>query len=165
METYELTQKILSFGPSYQVRANGSDQVLWTIKGKLLTATPKLTMVEGTDDGDVAFMKGNFVKTKFDISVAGQGLGALQFPLIALKKSFTLALGDKQFKADGGFLAGTFKCTNAQGEIVLQIAKQLSLKDKFQVSHEPSQIPREVALMAAVAIDQKFFEDHYASVD
>ena len=158
METYEVTQKILSFGPTYQVRRPGSDEVLVTVKGKLLSMTPQLNMVEGTEGREVASMKANFLKTKFVITGPNkEEVGTLAFPLVALKKSFVLTLGRREFKADGGILAGKFTANGASGP-VLEIAKELSLKDKFRVN-VAEEIPREVALLAAVAIDQKFFEE------
>jgi uncharacterized protein YxjI len=159
METYQVTQKILSFGPTYQVRKPASSDVQATVKGKLLTATPKLSMVEGTEGSEIASMKANFLKTKFQIfGPDKKEVGSLAFPLIALKKSFVLTLGDKEYKAEGGILGGRFKCTDAEGHVILEIAKELALKDKFDVSVS-NEIPAEVALLAAVAIDQKFFEE------
>jgi uncharacterized protein YxjI len=159
METYEVTQKLLSFGPQYEVRADHQPDVIMTIKGKLLSATPKLTMVQGTEGAEVAAMNGNFLKTKFECYDANkQLLGVLAFPMFAFKKGFTLTVGDKEFKADGGFLGGEFKCVDAHGQTVMVIAKQLSLKDKFAVQSTGA-LPRDVALLAAVAIDQRFFQE------
>jgi uncharacterized protein YxjI len=159
METYQVTQKVLSLGPTYQVRTPPSDEVKATVKGKLLTAAPKLSMVEGNEGNEIASMKANFLKTKFQIFGADKTeVGTLAFPLIALKKSFVLTLGEHEYKAEGGILGGHFKCTDARGEVILEIAKELALKDKFSVSVSRD-IPREVALLAAVAIDQKFFEE------
>jgi len=159
MQTFEITQKVLSFGPTYQVRAQTSEDVLMTIKGKLLSASPKLTMVEGGEGAEMASMTGNFVKTKFTMHDTQQReIGLLSFPLMSLKKSFSLKVGDHEYKAEGGFFGGTFKCTDPAGQTVLEISKQASLRDKFAVTvNDP--IPAEVALMAAVAIDQRFFED------
>jgi hypothetical protein len=39
------------------------------------------------------------------------------------------------------------------------IAKQLALRDKFAVTTS-GVLPRDVALLTAVAIDQKFFQDN-----
>ena len=163
MESYELTQKILSWGPSYEVKNPllPGDDVLVTIKGKLLSASPKLTMVEGTDGAPAASMKGNFMKTKFECFDAGEKpIGTLSFPMLAFKKGFTLAANGQEYKADGGFLGGEFKCTDAGGNVVMTIAKQLSLRDKFAITTTGA-LPRELALLAAVAIDQRFFQETY----
>jgi uncharacterized protein YxjI len=157
METYEVVQKILSFGPQYEVRAADSPEVLMTIQGKVLSMTPKLTMRDG--EREVATMQGNFMKTKFEcFDAEKQPLGTLAFPLIALKKGFTLTVGDATIQADGGFLGGEFECKDANGHTVMKITKQLSLRDKFAVQTSGA-VPRDVALLAAVAIDQKFFQD------
>ena len=163
METFELTQKLLSFGPQYEVRdpMRGTGDVVLTIKGKVLSATPQLTMVQGQDGPPAASMKGNFMKTKFECFDAHQEpLGTLAFPMIALKKGFTIRAGGQEFKADGGFLGGEFKCTDQSGNVVMTIAKQLSLRDKFAIKTSGA-LPRELALLAAVAIDQRFFQDTY----
>ena len=157
MQSFEITQKVLAIGPTYQVRAPASNDVLMTVRGKVLTATPKLMMVRGAEGSTVAQMNGNFFKTRFQIFGSDQKeIGSLEFPLIQLKKSFTLKVGAAEYKADGGLLGRGFKVTDAQGETVLEIQKQLALKDKFSVLAN-DQIPPEVALLAAVAVDQKFF--------
>ena len=157
METYEVVQKILSLGPQYEVRASDRPEVLMTIQGKVLSTSPKLTMKEG--EREIATMQGNFMKTKFECFDADkQPLGTLAFPLIALKRGFTLTVGDAKLEADGGFLGGEIECTNDKGETVIKITKQLALRDKFAVQTTGA-VPRDVALLAAVAIDQKFFQD------
>jgi len=159
MQSYEITQKMLSIGPSYQVRSPLADDVLMTVKGKVLTATPKLTMVQGAEGNTVASMNGNFFKTRFQIFGSDkQELGSLEFPMIQLKKTFTIKVGEKQYRADGGLLGRGFKVTGPEGETVLEIQKELALRDKFSVVAGDA-IPAEVALLAAIAIDQKYFEE------
>ena len=160
METFELTRKLLSFGPQYDVRTAAAPDVVSTIKGKVLSATPELAMHDGTAEGpQSASMKGNFMKTKFEcFDKDAKPLGTLSFPMLALKKSFTLQTGGQEYKADGGYLGGEFTCKDAQGETVLTITKQLSLREKFAISTSGA-IPRELALLAAVAIEQRLFEE------
>ena len=141
------------------MKANGAGAVEMTIKGKVLSATPKLTAISGAEGPEVASMAGNFMKTKFECFDAQKKLlGTLAFPMFAFKKGFTITVGDKEYKADGGFFGGEFKCTDAQGNVVMVIAKQLSLRDKFAVSTDGT-LPRDVAIMSAIAIDQKFFQE------
>jgi uncharacterized protein YxjI len=92
-------------------------------------------------------------------------VATLTFPLIALKQSFTLIVDGQEYKASGGFLGGEFKCVDAQGQTVMVITKQLSLRDKFAVNTTGA-LPRDVALLAAVAVDQKLFQDNgaYANI-
>src|SRR5262249_36192973 len=126
MQTYEVTQKILSFGPTYEVRAPNSPEVLATVKGKIISVSPKLTMIQGSQGPEIASMKANFAKTKFTMTSAdGSESAVLTFPLIALKKSFVLTVGGQDYKADGGFMATGFKCNDPSGQLVLEITKQL----------------------------------------
>lgn len=159
MQQYEVSQKILSIGATYEVRASGNAELLNTVKGKVLSATPKLTMVEGKDGPEVAKIKGNFLKTKFQITDGkGQSIGSLSFPLIMLKKKFTLNVGGKEYQASGGLTGRAFTATNSAGDPVLQISKELAFKDKFAVT-VGEEMPAHAAFLAAVAIDQKFFEE------
>ena len=168
MQTYELTQKILAIGPTYEVRsvpdpmgaADDSLAPMLTIKGKLLSATPSLSINQGVDGPPVGSMKGNFTRTKFECKAADDRLvGSISFPMIALKKSFTLNADGKEYKADGGYLAGEFVCKDeSTGEVVMKITKQLSLRDKFRIE-AAERIPSELALLAAVAVDQRFFQE------
>src|SRR5262245_41014036 len=131
MQMYEVTQKILAIGPTYEIRAVGSDAVLYTVRGKLLTFTPKLTLVEGEKGAEIAKLTANFTKTKF--TVEGATPATLTFPLIALKQRMTLQIGGQEYAADGGFLAGAFRCADQAGNVVFEILKELSLRDKFRV--------------------------------
>ncbi len=159
MDSYEVSQKILSIGATYQVRAAGDSDVLYTVKGKVIAVTPKLTMVQGDKGDEVAVVTGNFFKTTFTIKGAdGSTMGVLSFPLIMLKKSFTLSVGGQQYKASGGLLGRAFSCEDSSGTTVFEVKKELALKDKFAVNCSDA-LPREVAFLATVAIDQKFFED------
>jgi len=167
MQAYELTQKILSLGPTYEVRqvatsmgvADESAPPMVTIKGKLLSATPMLFINEGVEGPGIGMMKGNFARTKFECKTANDELvGSLQFPMLALKKTFTLQAGGKEYKADGGYLAGEFVCKDDAGNIVMKITKQLALRDKFRIEADES-LPTPLALLAAVAVDQRFFQE------
>ena len=159
MERFEVTQKLLTMGPVYEVHAQGRSETIATIRGKVLSATPKLTMVEGKEGADIAYLSGNFMKTKYEVAGKDRrALATLAFPMLTLKRRFALSVGDKQYKADGGFLGGDFRCTNDAGDAVLVIAKKLALKDSFAVQVAAT-IPRDVALLCAVAIDQRFFGD------
>lgn len=165
MQTFELTQKILSVGATYEVRdaaglSDSSNEVpMLTIRGKVLSATPSLTIVEGTDGPVIGAMKGNFTRTKFECKSADDTvIGSLTFPMLALKKTFTLHANDQEYKADGGYLAGEFVCKDGAGEVVLKITKQLALRDKFRIEAAP-RIPTSLALLAAVAVDQRFFQE------
>ena len=162
MDVYELTQKMLSIGNAYEVRARGGatgDEVLYAIKGKVLSMTPSLSMHEGpTPEGAVVCaMKGNFLKTRFDaVDTGGSAIGSLVFPTLSFKQTFSLTTSDgATFQADGGFLGGRFTVTDASGGAVLVIAKELTLRDRYSVSTTGT-IPLPLALLATVAIQQRF---------
>jgi uncharacterized protein YxjI len=162
MESYELTQKLFSWGAAYEVRprTGATAEVIYSIKGKVLSMSPSLSMFEGaTPDGKaLCTMKGNFLKTKFEaIDADGKPLGALVFPTLTFKQVFTIMAAGQEYKADGGFLGGQFTCTDAAGSIVLVIAKELSFSDRYSVTTS-GQIPLEVALLATVAIQQRYMD-------
>jgi len=102
MESLEVVQKGLSLCPTYQVSSEGNDIIL-TVQKYLFTS--KWTMVKGKQGAEVAFMKVNFLKSKFEISFGADPIGTLQFP--PLKPNFRLSIGGKQFRGEGRF--GFFK--------------------------------------------------------
>jgi uncharacterized protein YxjI len=160
MQTFELTQKLLSVGTTYEVRPGETPdaQPVVTIRGKLFSATPSLALTQGTDGPVIGSMKGNFTRTKFECTEGDKLVGSLSFPMLALRKSFTLRADDKEYQADGGYLAGEFVCKDDKGEVVMKITKQLSLRDRFRIETSET-IPAPLALLAAVAIDQRFFQE------
>jgi uncharacterized protein YxjI len=160
MDSYELTQALLSVGSVYHVRKPRAEEVLYTIKGSLMSATPKFQLLEGEGDGDgkvVAELMGNFIKTKYDIDVGGKRAAAIVFPAVAFKKTLTLTVGDETFEADGGVFKGVFQCKRKDGEVVLEIAKELSIRDTFLVK-TAEHVPFAVGLLSAVAIHSRFYE-------
>jgi hypothetical protein len=158
METYEVSRKLLSLGPTYLVRAPGSDDVLLTIKGAMVSR--KLTLHEGNAEGpELAVMAPNFFGTKWEIvTPKKETLCRLSFPAIALKKSFTIELGGKEYKADGGFVAVGFKCNDLEGQPLLDVSWELSWTDKFVVKCA-APLTREIATLATAAIHQKFYTE------
>ncbi len=158
LDRYELVQKLLSFGPSYEVRADGKGAVLFTVKGSMIWAKPKLEMADA-EGNLVATLRGNVVKTKFEVTDAGGAtLAKLSFPLFGLKKGFALEASGAKLEAQGSFAGGAFECKSGGGDVLLSIKKKLSIKDKFSIETSGA-VPREVALLAAVAVDQKFFAE------
>jgi len=153
MAEFEISQKLLSIGATYQVFKAGDSEPAYTVKGKLLTLTPKLTMVEGSDGPVVAQMTGNLFKTTFTMTDNQGGVQAvLTFPFfVFLKKSFNLECGGQSYPAAGGFTGRSFECG------AFTVDKKLAFKDKFQLS-VVEDFPPDVAILACVAIDQKFFE-------
>jgi uncharacterized protein YxjI len=157
METYEVTQALMTVGTVYHVRRPRTDKALFTVRGELMSTTPKFNLVEGDDGKRLASLSANFIKTKYEIHAGGKLLGSLVFPAVAFKKTLSLSVGDDEYEADGGVFKGVFQCKKADGSIVLEIAKELSIRDTFLVKVTEG-LPLEVALLSAVAIHSRFYE-------
>ncbi|MBS2018284.1 MAG: hypothetical protein JST00_35775 [Deltaproteobacteria bacterium] len=157
MVTYEVTQALLTVGTVYHVRKPREEQVLYTVRGVLMSATPKFRLVEGDDGKELGTLTGNFIKTKYDINDETKTVGTLVFPAVAFKKTLTLTVGDEVFEADGGVFRGIFQCKRANGDVVLEIAKELSIRDTFSVKTDEA-IPYQIGLLSAVAIHSRFYE-------
>lgn len=157
METYEVTQALLSVGTVYHVRKPRTDDALFTVRGELMSTTPKFHLVEGDQGKALADLTANFIKTKYEIRADGHVLGSLVFPAVAFKKTLTLTVGEDEYLADGGVFKGVFQCKQTDGAVVLEIAKELSIRDTFLVK-TTEKLPLAVALLSAVAIHSRFYE-------
>jgi uncharacterized protein YxjI len=157
METYEVTQVLLTVGTVYHVRKPRTEEALFTIRGELMSTAPKFHLVEGDAGKLRADLTANFIKTKYEIRGDGKLLGALVFPAVAFKKTLSLTVGDASYVADGGVFKGVFQCKKEDGTVVLEIAKELSIRDTFLVKTTDA-LPLEVALLSAVAIHSRFYE-------
>jgi uncharacterized protein YxjI len=158
MESYEVTQVLMSVGTTYEVRRPKSQPVLFTIRGELMSPVPKFHLAQGTGEASgQADLVGNFIKTKYEILIGGASVALMVFPAVAFKKTLTLTVGTDVYEADGGVFKGIFQCKNEKGELVLEIAKELSIRDTFLVKRT-DQLPLEVGLLSAVAIHSRFYE-------
>jgi len=157
MEAFEVTQALMTVGTVYHVRRPQASPTLYTVRGELVAASPKFHLVEGDAGRAMADLTGNFIKTKYDVQVDGKPLATVVFPTVAFKKTLTLTIGDDEYTADGGVFKGVFHFRKAASAVVLEIAKELSIRDRFLVkSHDV--LPLEVALLSAVAIHSRFYE-------
>jgi uncharacterized protein YxjI len=159
METFEVTQVVMTVGSTYQVRSPGSEKVVLTVKGTLMSATPKFQLVTGDDGPELATLTGNFIKTKFHLKAADKSeLGSLLFPAIAFKKTLVLTVGARGFTADGGLMGNVFRCVDNDGKVGIEISKKTeTFRDRFTVAVHDG-IPKEVGILASVAIHSRFFE-------
>ncbi len=158
MITFQVTQALLTVGTVYHVRRQREDEVLYTVRGVLMSPTPRFRLVEGDDGKEVGGLTGNFIKTRYEIHDTSGALGALVFPAVAFKKTLTLTVGVDVYEADGGVFRGVFQCKKADdGEVMLEIAKELSIRDTFSVKTNET-IPFQVGLLSAVAIHSRFYE-------
>ena len=105
----------------------------------------------------LAIRTGNFIKTRYDINDASKLLGTLSFPAVAFKKTMILTVGEEAYEADGGVFRGVFQCKRNDGEVMLEIAKELSIRDTFAVKMNDA-VPFQVGLLSAVAIHSRFYE-------
>lgn len=158
MERYDLTQAFLVIGAVYEARRSGTHDVLYTVRGELMSTTPKFRLVDAAGGAELATLEGNFLKTRYDVVIGGKSVASISFPAVTLKKKLTLSLesGDV-YEADGGVLSGVFRCKSQDGEPVLEIGKKLALRDTFTVARA-DKMPVAVALLAAVAIHSRFYD-------
>jgi uncharacterized protein YxjI len=159
MDTFEVTQVVMTVGSTYQVRSPGSEKVVLTVKGSLMSPTPKFQLVTGDDGPEVASLTGNFIKTKFHLKGADKAeLGSLSFPAIAFKKTLVLTVGARGFTADGGLMGNVFRCVDNDGKVGIEISKKTeTFRDRFTVAVHDG-ISKEVGVLASVAIHSRFFE-------
>jgi uncharacterized protein YxjI len=157
MEAYEVTQALMSVGSVYHVRKPREDALLYTVRGELMSTTPKFHLVKGDEGDAVADLLGNFIKTRYEIREGERTLATLAFPAVAFKKTMTMTAGDTTYEADGGVFKGVFQCKDSEGKLVLEIAKELSIRDTFVVKTTDA-LPAAVGLLTAVAIHSRFYE-------
>lgn len=158
MKTYIVTQKILALSATYEVRTTKDDPVLFTVKGKIFTFSPFLEMRTGKDGEITHLLKGNFFKTKFFVTAPdGGAVGDIQFPFFAFVKSFVMNLGGRRYNAKGGLFAWSFAAVDESGQEAFTIQKEFAFRDKFAVALD-DRLPMEPIVLAAIAIDQRFFQ-------
>lgn len=159
MVAHELTQSMMAVGTVYHVRRPREERVLYTIRGVTLRGAPRFGLVEGDEGSEVGQLHGNPVNTQYEITGGGSGadvLATIVFPAVAFDKTLTLNVGGRSYEAAGGVFRGIFQCRDAEGTMVLEIAKALSVRDTFSVKADP-ELPFQVGLLAAVAIHSRFY--------
>jgi len=158
VQAYSVTQRLLSLGAVYEVRQEGGNDVIMTAKGKVIAITPSITLVEGSEGAVVATLKGNFLKTVFTAYDANNNvLAVIKFPLIPIFMNFTLTIGETVYKVKRALLSLVFSDGSKEVPANIEISKKVGFKDKFSVVANDS-IKKEVAILTAVTVDQKFFE-------
>jgi uncharacterized protein YxjI len=158
MEIFEVSQVVMTIGSTYVVRVPPAEDTVMTIKGSLMSSTPKFSLIQGTDGQELASLVGNFIKTKYQILDAEKKpLGNLLFPAIAFKKTLGLTVNGRGYTADGGLMGGAFKCVDNEDQVALEISNKSRFVDRFEINIRGA-IPKEVGLLAAVAIHSRFFE-------
>ncbi len=162
MTQYEVVQRLASVATTYDVHEGGGAAIAFVARGAPTSMTPKFTLVDDKDR-ELATLEGNFNKTKFHIRTAdNKELARVSFPSVAFKKTLALTVGDRTFNADAGVLAleYDFKCVGADGQVGVEVKKPEGLtrvRDRFFVT-AGEDMPREVAVLLAVAIHSRYFE-------
>lgn len=159
MKSFTIVQKLLSMGATYIVK-EGETQV-YTVKGKIFSFTPKLEMFKEADTkGNIInTLKGNFFKTQFEILDSTEAsMGVIKFPFFAFIKKFTLSMNGRDYSAKGGFTATNFTCADEAGATKFTITKDFAFRDKFSVTIDDSSMDTATAILAAISIDQRFFQ-------
>lgn len=156
MLSFEVTQALLSVETVYHVRHPRAEDVVYTVRGVLMSATPKFHLVEGENGRELGVLSGNFLKTRYEVSDGTKPLANIVFPAVAFKKTLTLAMGEEVFEIDGGVFRGVFRAER-EGELLLEIAKVLSIRDTFAIQIR-EELPFQVGVLSAVAIHSRFYE-------
>ncbi|MBN2738442.1 MAG: hypothetical protein JXR70_15790 [Spirochaetales bacterium] len=157
MKTFKITQKTFELNDDYIISQSKNAEIAYVIKGKF-AFPPEWEMREGLGQG-LAFKKvtSNLLKTRFKVfDNEKKAVALIEFPLMSLIKHFTLYMGNKKYNAQGGFSAWDFQCRDQEGREVFTVSKENTLSDRFTVDIQ-EQMPEDIALITAVAIDQKYF--------
>jgi uncharacterized protein YxjI len=156
MSVFEITQRFMTIASEYEVKVGTETEASLMVKGTFLTSTPNLTLFE--KDKAIATLTGNMMKTKFVISAGGEEKAVVNFPAVSLRKTMTLTVNGRGYHAtSGGLSTEIFQCADNEGKVALELRKEVSFRDRFKVDAQES-IPREVAILAAVAIHCRYYE-------
>jgi uncharacterized protein YxjI len=161
-KTILVTQKLMAVSAQYEVCSEGESTPTHTVKGDFMTTTPSLQLFD-KDGKQVATLKGNVLKTKFQIrGEKNDELASLNFSAVAFRKTFTMTVGTKGYHANAGVVGvvkDVFECKDNAGTIALVVSKEPGIRDKFKVElREERDVPLEIAVLAAVALHSRFYE-------
>ncbi len=162
-KTILVTQKLMAVSAQYEVVPEGAGAPTHAVKGDFMTTTPSLQLFDAKDNKLVASLKGNVLKTKFQIrDEKNDELASLNFSAVAFRKTFTMTVGTKGYHANAGVVGvvkDVFECKDNAGTIALIVSKEPGIRDKFKVElKEERDVPFEVAVLAAVALHSRFYE-------
>jgi uncharacterized protein YxjI len=147
---------LAAVGTAYHVCKPRERRILYTVV-TLASSPPRFRLVEAQAGREVGALTSNFIKSRYEIQDAGRALAVLVFPAVAFDKSLVLTIGGDDFDGEGSVFRGVFQCRNGDGALVLEVAKQLSIRDTFSVKVSEA-FPFQVGLLAAVAIHSRFYQ-------
>ena len=160
-KTIIVTQKLMAVSAQYEVASEG-DAPTHTVKGDFMTTTPSLQLFD-KDNKQIASLKGNVLKTKFQIrDDKNEELASVNFSAISFRKTFTMTVGTKGYHANAGVVGvvkDVFECKDNAGTVALVVSKEPGIRDRFKIDlREERDIPVEVAVLASVALHSRFYE-------
>ena len=159
----EVTQRLVTVSAQYDVSVEGEQpSPLFTVRGEFMTTTPTLQLFD-KEGKQLATLKGNVLKTKFQIrSDKGDDLASLNFSAISFRKTFTMTVGTKGYHANAGVVGvvkDIFECKDNAGNVAVVVSKEPGIRDRFKIDlREEREVPVEVAVLAAVALHSRFYE-------
>lgn len=155
---FEITQRLMSVASEYDVKVGEEEKPSMLVKGTFVATSPSLTLLEG--ETVVATLKGNVMKTKFVVAgPGGEEKAVVNFPAVSLRKTMTLTFGGRGYHAvSGGVSTEIFQCADNDGKVVLELRKHVRWRDHFKVEARLEDLPREVAILTAVAIHSRYYE-------
>ena len=163
MATIEITQKLMSMSAEYEVRKDKAEEPVQVVKGELMTTSPLLRLRDAKTKDLVATLKGNVLKTRFQIrSPKDEELALVNFSAVAFRKSFTMSVNGRGYHATGAVVAvvkDTFEVKDNDGKIALVIQKEPGVRDRFLLeTRDDAAVPPDIAVLVAISVHSRFYE-------
>jgi uncharacterized protein YxjI len=146
-----------SIGATYSVCKPRDRRVVYTAVAVSGSTPPRFRLLEGEGQRELGVLTSNFIRSRYEVHAGPRPLASLVFPAVAFDKSLLLTVGNELFEGEGSVFRGVFQCKDASGEIALEIAKQLSIRDTFSV-RTIERLPVQVALLTAIALHARFYQ-------
>ncbi len=161
MQRYTITQRFFSWGVTYAVTQNNEDEVIMLAKQKILSLSPKIIGYKGENSKEIiATMEGDLFRFSFTVhDETGKNLGGITFPFFEFGKSFTLNTSLGSFRSKRKFIDPQITCYDSEEKEILSITKVLNLTDTFNVE-AIDDLPKELVIMSAIALDQKYYQNN-----
>jgi len=104
----------------YHVRRPRHEELLYSVKGVLMSPTPKFHLVEGESGKELGQLVGNFLKTKYEVQSEGKTLATLTFPAVADTRAESATPGTNfgtaaSIATDGSPLVNTYLSFDVSG--------------------------------------------------
>ena len=165
MQSFVIRQNILGLEAHYEVYREGEEDVYMTMVGTeaiMRLYEGEIPELDDSEEPDLdeteavaSFrMRSILSETKFEVfDDTQQSIAFFDFPIIEFRKRFHLMIGDQKYEGEGGIRGRTFKFRDSAKEIVIEIAKHSSFRDKYTLKvFNP--LPLNVGLLAVAVIDQ-----------